>query len=90
MIMRNPQNLHLHELIGLEAQVSKSSCKKWIGIKGKVVDETKNLLVLECLEKEVRIPKSSCVFQFLLDGRKVELEGKRIAFRPQERTKKAL
>ncbi len=89
--MRTPENLHLHELIGLMAKVERSSCRKWLGLSGKVVDETKNLIVLECAGgKEQKVPKASCVFIFTLeDKRKVRLEGKRIAFRPEERTKKA-
>ncbi|MBU0586392.1 ribonuclease P protein component 1 [Candidatus Micrarchaeota archaeon] len=89
--MRTAENLRIHELIGLEVEVERSSCRKWIGIKGRVVDETKNLLVIEKKGKESRIPKISCSFLFILEDRnKVRLDGKDIAFRPEERTKKAL
>ncbi len=78
-------------MIGLAARITKSSSRQWIGLEGKVIDETKNLLVLETKNGEKRIPKNSCTFLFTLEnGEKAELEGKEIAFRPEERTKKAL
>lgn len=89
--MRTASNLHLHELIGLEVEVEKSSCRGFMGMRGRVVDETKNLLVIEGKGKEAKVPKVPCVFVFTLeDGKKVRISGKAIAFRPEERTKKGL
>ncbi|MDD5337437.1 MAG: ribonuclease P protein subunit [Candidatus ainarchaeum sp.] len=89
--MRTAKNLRIHELIGLHAQIANSSCRKWIDLKGKIVDETKNLLVFETEKGEVKIQKISSAFLFTLEnGEKVELKGKDILFRPEERTKKAL
>ncbi len=89
--MRNKFNLRLHELIGLRARITKSPSRQLIGLEGKVVDETKNLLVIETEKGEKRIPKSPNTFLFFLEkGEKVEIKGKEIAFRPEERTKKAL
>ena len=89
--MRTAKNLRIHELIGLPAEIVNSSCRKWIGLKGKVVDETKNLIVLETGKGEVKIQKISSDFVFTLEsGEKAELKGKDILFRPEERTKKAL
>lgn len=89
--MRTAKNLHLHELIGLKVKISKSSSRGLIGLEGKVVDETKNLLVIETKKGDKKISKISSTFEFELEnGEKVELKGKDIAFRPEERTKKAL
>lgn len=89
--MRTEKNLHLHELIGLKIEIVNSSCKKWIGLKGKIVDETKNLFIIKVNDKEQKIPKTSSVFLFTLEnGEQIELKGKNILFRPEERTKKAL
>lgn len=89
--MRTPQNLRLHELIGLNVKIANSSSRELIGLEGKVVDETKNLLVIETEKGEKRIPKTASTFLFTLEsGEKAELKGKEIAFRPEERTKKAM
>lgn len=91
--MRTNQNLHLHEFIGLDVKVVNSSSHEWIGVYGKVVDETKNLLVIECPNKKkiLKIPKIACTFMFTLEnGEQVKLKGSTIVFRPEERTKKEI
>jgi len=86
----NKKNLLYSTFIGLEVEISNSSQRELVGLKGKIVDETKNLLVIEKADgKEVRIPKVSGRFRFTLeDGSKFEIEGMKIAFRPEERPKK--
>lgn len=74
--------------IGLIIKILNSSDKSLIGLKGKVVDETKNLLVIEVKGKEKKIPKASCSFLFYLKDEKIVVDGKKIAFRPEERPKK--
>ncbi|MFH0738002.1 MAG: ribonuclease P protein subunit [Candidatus Micrarchaeota archaeon] len=88
MITKN--NLLLSTFIGLEVEISNSSQRELIGLNGTIVDETKNLIVIEKSDgKEVKVPKVSSRFKFTVDnGEKMEVEGKRIAFRPHERPKK--
>ncbi|HSB47063.1 MAG TPA: ribonuclease P protein subunit [Candidatus Bilamarchaeum sp.] len=87
--MITAKNLLYSTLIGLEAEIVNSSQRKLIGKKGRVVDETKNLIVIEAGEKEIRVPKVSSLFRFTADsGEKIDVEGKKIAFRPHERPKK--
>jgi ribonuclease P protein subunit POP4 len=83
-------NLLLSTFIGLAVEISNSSQRELIGLKGTVVDETKNLIVIEKDGgKEVKVPKVSSRFRFTVDnGDAVEVEGKKIAFRPHERPKK--
>ena len=85
-----PENLPIHELIGLKAKVEKSASAPHKGISGVVVDETKNTLVLRGDEgRELVVPKKGCTFRFYLPGRKSALlEGAAIAFRPYDRPKK--
>ena len=85
-----PQNLRIHELIGLRAKVAQALSLPYEGISGTVVDETKNTLVISGKNGgEKRVPKRGCVFEFTLpDGKKAELDGNRIAFRPYDRPKK--
>lgn len=88
--MRTEKNILYSTFIGLEVSVSKSSDRKMQGIGGKIVDETKNLIVIERKDgKTVKVPKASSEFLMVLDnGKKFRVEGKKIAFRPHERPKK--
>ena len=62
-----PRNLARHELIGLEGKVVKSSHKGYVGIKGLVVDETRNMLVFLSPEGRFkRVPKQVSTFRFKL------------------------
>jgi len=89
--MRNAQNLPRHELIGLPAVVVHSSDRKQMGMKGKIVDETKNMLVFERDDgKEMKIAKIGRRFAFEVEGKTVELDGNKIAFDPVERVKKCV
>ncbi|MFH1221750.1 MAG: ribonuclease P protein subunit [Candidatus Micrarchaeota archaeon] len=82
-------NLLFSTFIGLAIEVIGSSQRRLVGLKGKVVDETKNLLVIEKADgKEVKIPKASCQFRFTVDDGTVAVDGSRIAFRHFERPKK--
>lgn len=85
------ENLVMHELIGLVVRVSKSSDPGKKGISGTVIDETKNTLVVECAKKKGRrvLPKAECTFRFTLPGGElVEVDGRAIIARPEDRTKK--
>ena len=88
--MITPKNIFRHELIGLPVKVVKSSHKGFVGIEGKVVNETKNTLTIEEDDyKEKIIPKGVATFHFNLpDGNIIEIEGKIIIARPEDRIKK--
>ncbi len=88
--MIDRKNLLFSTFIGLEVEISNSSQRKLIGLHGKVVDETKNLIMIEVPGgKEVRVPKVSATFRFTLDdGGKMDVDGAKITFRPHERAKK--
>ncbi len=78
-----------HEFIGLETKVIKSSNPHVVGITGRVVDETRNTLtILHNCERKV-VNKDTAVFDFVMpDGTVVELDGKVIMGRPEDRIKK--
>lgn len=85
------KNLVRHELIGLEVEVLDSTNKYQKGIKGKVIDETYNTLVIETEKGEKRVSKKDCVFAFKLpDGKKILVEGWVIVGKPEDRIKKKL
>ncbi len=86
-----PKNICRHELIGLEVKVVKSSCPFYVGIKGKVVDETKNMLMVHNGKKKKSLPKNTSEFLFKLpDGCLVMVDGKNLVGRPEDRIKKPL
>ncbi len=87
--MRTPENLVRHELIGLKAKVVDSSNPKNVGIKGRIVDETRNILVIEKTDgKEVKLVKEENVFVFDLGGERISVDGKVLVGRPEDRIKK--
>lgn len=88
--MITPKNIFRHEIVGLPVKVVDSTHEGFIGIKGKVVNETKNtLLIQEEDETEKMVPKGDATFHFNLpDGTVIEIEGKIIIARPEDRIKK--
>ncbi len=85
-----PRNLkYLIEYIGLKVEVINSSSPEQIGIKGIVVDETRNTLKIEKEDgKEVLIPKKGSAFLFQREGESFNVEGSKILYSPEERLKK--
>ena len=82
-------DLPYHELIGLETEVVFSPDPTQIGISGRIIDETANLLIIKTGKGIKKIPKRHRVFKFILGrNRVVELSGKDILGRPEERVKK--
>ncbi|MBI4052587.1 MAG: ribonuclease P protein component 1 [Candidatus Diapherotrites archaeon] len=81
------KNLACHELIGLDVEVLESSDAGRIGLKGRVVDETKNVFVIESGGTEKKVPKKEATFGFSLGNEKAVLEGRALAFRPEDRSK---
>ncbi len=86
----NPKNILRHELIGLQAEVVEAQNPYLVGIKGIVLDETKNTLVIgEPGGERKTVLKFQAVFRFILpDGTKVLVDGKYLVGRPEERLKK--
>ncbi|MFQ5887957.1 MAG: ribonuclease P protein component 1, partial [Candidatus Hydrothermarchaeales archaeon] len=83
-----PKNLVRHELIGLETEVVDSTNHFLVGLKGTVVDETRNIIVLDDGKKERKIPKSEAKFLFKLPTALVEVQGRLLVGRPEDRIKK--
>lgn len=86
--MITKKNVHKHELIGLPAEVISASHSGYVGIKGLIVDETKNTLVLEVNNTEKVIPKKGTKFR-LSTPDEIDVNGSTLLYRPQDRIKKA-
>lgn len=78
-----------HELIGLKAKVVRSSNPCYLGICGRVTDETQRTLRILHKGREKVVVKQSSVFHFTLaDGSLIEIDGKVLVGRPENRVKK--
>ena len=80
-------NLRKHELIGLSIVVGESTDPSLVGLRGVVVDETRNTLLVETARGEKRVPKPGAVFRFGAAGTAVR--GDDLLFRPEDRIKRA-
>lgn len=84
--MITSQNILRHELIGLDVLVSGADNPLHRGLYGRIIDETKNLLVLETTNGVKRIPKMHSRFQLHLPGSDlVEIDGSVMALAPEKR-----
>lgn len=83
------QNVSRHELIGLEARVTNSSDPTLVGIHGTIVNETRNLLVIEQTGGAKMVPKANSTLMLTLPtGKEVEINGDKLVGRPEERVKR--
>ncbi|MDY6957959.1 MAG: ribonuclease P protein component 1 [Halobacteriota archaeon] len=84
-----PKNIIHNELFGLYVSVDKSTSSSMVGLSGKVVDESRNMLMIETADGEKKLPKSSSTFKFVLpSGENVIVDGKILVLRPEDRIKK--
>ncbi len=83
------ENIYGHELIGLKTKVELGKGKSGIGLKGLIVDETKNLIMLETQAGLKRVPKDNNLFEVELGDERFVMNGKDIVARPEDRIKLA-
>lgn len=93
-----PSTLIYHELIGLEVKVIRSTNPVFIGTLGRVIGETKNMLIIENSQsREKKIPKADSEFLFRIPaelsekGRRsdtfVKIQGNLLLSQPENRIK---
>jgi len=83
-----PRNILRHELIGLDVDVVKSSNDCQSSVSGRIVDESRNILMIKQGEKVKRIAKQDALFNFRFPEGCVEVEGSALVGRPEDRVKK--
>ncbi len=80
-----------HEFVGLEAAVTKSSNPCCNSISGVVVDETRHTFVILQGGKRKAVVKNEVFLCFTLpDGSVVQIDGKALVGRPEERLKRRI
>ncbi len=83
----NKKRLARSELIGLGVKLIESENRFNRGIKGRIIDETKNMFEIETKKARKKIIKDQCVFEFMIKGEKIQINGKSLTKRPEERIK---
>lgn len=79
-------NIMFHEFIGKKVTIVESSINNMIGLSGEVVDETKYTLKIKTSEGIKIIVKSIVTLSMeIFDGTKVQIEGRKISYRPEDR-----
>jgi ribonuclease P protein subunit POP4 len=77
------------ELIGRRVTVESSTDPTLVGVTGEVLDETmKTLTVRNESGATVMIAKDTVTLAFELEGHRVEVDGRTLMFRPEDRIKK--
>lgn len=84
--MITQQNVLAHELTGLAAQILDSKDLSLRNLHGKIVYETKNLLMISKDQKLVNVPKSIVTLSLRLpDGSDCVINGSDLVGRPEDR-----
>ena len=84
--MISSRNVLRHELIGLDVLVSGAANPELRGLSGRIIDETRNLLVIETKIGIKRIAKMHSIFRVSLPGRElVEIDGSVLVLAPEKR-----
>lgn len=79
------------EFIGTEGRITQSQHASYVGINGPVMDETKNTFVIQHEGTMKNVVKESAIFNFCFsDGTVVEINGKLLMGRPEDRLKKTV
>lgn len=72
------------ELIGLDVKVVKAKNNKLVGLKGRVVDETRNMLRIG----DRMITKEHVVLDVEKDGHIIEIDGRLLVGKPEDRVRR--
>ena len=83
MITEN--NIHVHEMIGLESEIIQATNSQIVGLTGIIVDETKNMLMINTENGIKKIPKDSTTWKFSINNTEKQIEGSTLMKRPHER-----
>ena len=82
-------NILRHELIGLPVEVVHAANPAQVGLAGRLVDETRNVLVIETPRGMRRIGKAHVTFRLRIpDGTVVDVSGSALVSQPEKRISK--
>ena len=81
------RSLEKEEFIGNNLKVINSKNKSLVGIEGKVIDETRNTLLINTQKGEKILLKNDIDFEIIKENKKSLIIGKKIMKRPEDRLK---
>lgn len=76
------------ELIGNEVEIVKAKNRSLNGVKGKIINETKNMITIKTDQGLKNIIKDQVVFRMNFNNKTLEIEGRKLVNRPEDRLKK--
>ncbi len=74
------------EIIGKHVEVIHASCREYVGIKGRLIDETKNMFFIE--DEKTRMVPKNVKFRIKTSNGNMEVDGSMLMHRPEDRIKK--
>ena len=83
-----PKELVRHELIGLSIKILDAANQRLVGLQGKVIDETKNMIIIKSNEYQKKIIKGQVKMEIKIGNEKVMIDGKYLVGKPHERIRK--
>ncbi len=83
--MITADNITSHEFIGLHTEIIQSSNTQFIGLNGRIVDETKSMFKINTDNGTKSIAKSENNWKFSIEGKDVVIDGSKIVKRPFDR-----
>jgi len=87
--MITKENILRHELIGLPVEVVRAANPAQTGIAGRVVDETRNMLIIDTPRGTKRIEKAHATFRLTVPGGTVvDVSGLALVSQPEKRIAK--
>jgi len=87
--MITPKNILRHELIGLPVEVVHAANPAQQGIAGRIIDETRNMVVIRTSRGTKRIEKAHATFRLTVpDGTVVDVSGGALISQPEKRVSK--
>ncbi len=85
--MHGSQSLVQADWIWRDVCILSARNKAYLGMAGRVIDETKHFLVIRTSKKDVKVAKRGCVFELSWNSRKFMVKGEVIEVSPEERLK---
>ncbi len=83
--MITPENIVLHEMIGLRTEIVNSTNNQIVGLKGTILNETKSMFVLDTENGIKSFSKKDNDWKFSIKNHDVEINGKILCKRPEDR-----